>query len=78
MWEFIQIVSEYITKELTPGDFYKDWNNMNSVYKNNDLTSKNELNEEFENLKLNPSYDTGDWINKMEGYMRELRENHNL
>ena len=36
------------------------------------------MNEKLENLKLNPGDDTDDWINKMEGYMRELRENHNL
>ena len=36
------------------------------------------MNEKLENLKLNPGDDTDDWINKMEGYRRELRENHNL
>ena len=66
----IQIVSESRTKDLPSGYFYNGWNNLNSVYKPNDLSSKIEFNENLENLKLNPFDDTDDCINKMGGYRR--------
>ena len=41
-------------------------------------SAQEQVNEKLENLKKFPIDETDYWINKMEGYRRDLRENKNL
>lgn len=73
---FMEIVSESRTTELPSGCLKTAWDNLKNVVEPNDVTSKITLTSQFANLKLKQGDNSDDWISKMEGMRRKLKDNY--